>query len=91
MLVSASTTGRDTLLGIDVSDCSVWGRGGEQRRMYKTAAKFLVGSARCRKDSAEIVTCTFGEKLNDDLKHLKDVGVLEFFQKGGGGNLFQNG
>jgi hypothetical protein len=52
---------------------------------------FSVGSARCRKDSAEIVACTFGDKLNDDLKHLKTVGVVEFFQKGGGGNLFEDG
>ena len=57
----------------------------------KRQQHFSVGSARCKKDSAEIVSCMFGEKLNEDMKQLKSVGVLEFFQKGGGGHLFQDG
>jgi hypothetical protein len=99
--------GKSIARQVDVSICVDHGKGHSRASMLviarfgaegensgewtKRQQHFSVGSARCRKDSAEIVTCTFGEKLNDDLKHLKDVGVLEFFQKGGGGNLFQNG
>lgn len=88
---------------VDVSVCVDHGKGHSRATMLvvarfwndgvwtKKQQSFSVGSARCRKDSAEIVSGTFGERLNDDLKYLKAEGLLSFLKKNGGENSFEDG
>ena len=88
---------------VDVSVCVDHGKGHSRATMLvvarfwndgvwtKRQQSFSVGSARCKKDSAEIVSGTFGERLNDDLNYLKAAGLVSFFKKNGGGNLFEDG